>query len=195
MRWIPASILLASLAIATVPYTFPTGVPAKASQVNRNFEALDSLLSEQIDQVVELRQSLVAQTDSLRKDLAALRRKAVTDSIAIRSEMAADTGWRILNLPKGSVLGMVALPGPDGFLPGSDKIWQVVDSFGIVEGMPAVVPAPSVAAPPVVEAPVAVKTDSVQVATLSADTARPATVAVPAPAPSKSVFHWFVKVK
>lgn len=236
MRWIPASLLLSSLALAAVPYTLPIGVPAKASQVNRNFETLDSLIGDQIEQYTELRQTLVAQADSLRKDMNLLRMKVKSDSQEIaekvKSQFAADTGWKALNLPKGTVIGLLVAAGPDGFLPGSDKIWQQVESFGGIDGLPlplvvpavvpvAPTPAPVVPASAPAPTPAAVAVgDSASLAKTPADTvnasvaatapAAPAATPTPAPTPAppavaapaatvpavtKSVFHWYVKVK
>jgi hypothetical protein len=94
----------------------------------------------------------------------------------------------------GSVIGLLVAPGPDGFLPGSDNSWQVAESYGAIEGLPAL-PAP-VAPTPV--AVVAAPVDSVAaVAPAPADSAKPVVVAqaAPAPAPAKPVLRWYVKVK
>ena len=187
MRWIPASVLIASIAFATVPYTFPTGVPAKASQVNRNFEALDSLVNAQVERLAELREQLVAQSDSLRKELAALKQVGKSDSLAAVRAVPApsiDTSWKSGVLPKGSVIGLIAVAEPDGFLAGSDKTWQSVESYGAIEGLPQVVAATQATPAPKIDSAVAsVPADSLHAA--------PAT----APPAAKQVLHWFVKVK
>ena len=137
MRWIPASVLFASIALATVPYTFPAGVPAKASQVNRNFAALDSVLEAQVERLVELREALATQADSLRRELAEMRRKNRSDSLSlverIDRSIAADTGWMAGQIPKGAVMGLCAVADLDGFLPGSNRSWQLLDSSTVVE--------------------------------------------------------------
>ncbi len=191
MRWIPASIFLASVALATVPYTFPAGVPAKASQVNRNFEALDSMLASQTERLAALREQISAKTDSLQAQLAALRSASVAAPAAAAPAVPAAPvdSWKALALPVGSVIGLLVAPGADGFLPGSDNSWQVAESYGAIDGLPAL-PAP-VAAAPVVAAPA----DSAKaaVAPAPADTAKPVVVASAAPA--KPTLRWYVKVK
>lgn len=191
MRWIPASVFLASVALATVPYTFPAGVPAKASQVNRNFEALDSMLASQTERLAALREQISAKTDSLQAQLAALRSASVAAPAAAAPAVPAAPvdSWKALALPVGSVIGLLVAPGADGFLPGSDNSWQVAESYGAIDGLPAL-PAP-VAAAPVVAAPA----DSAKaaVAPAPADTAKPVVVASAAPA--KPTLRWYVKVK
>lgn len=177
MRWIPATVVLASAVLATVPYTFPAGVPAKASQVNRNFEALDSALASQNERLNWLRHQFAAQADSLKAELAALRQAKAEAPVA-----EAPKG---LELPLGTVIGLLTVPGPDGFLPGSDNSWQSVESYGAIDGLPTV----ASAQPPVVVAPATVDTSKVP-----ADTTAPA-VAVAAAAPSKPQLRWYVKVK
>jgi hypothetical protein len=189
MRWIPASLLLASMAaVATVPYSFSAGVPAKASQVNRNFEALDSLVASQIEQLNDLRDRLTTRVDGMRRDLDSLQAHSVPAVVAAPvavpvAASAPDTSWKAAVLPVGSVLGLTTAPGADGFLPGSNQTWQSVEAFGGIAGLPVVV-APA-AAPVDTAAP---KSDSA---------AAPAVASKPAPAQAaaKAVFHWFVKVK
>lgn len=199
MRWIPAFIFLASVALATVPYTFPAGVPAKASQVNRNFEAIDSMLESQTERLAALREQISAKTDSLQAQLAALRSASAAVPAAVAP--AAPVAAPAISLPVGSVIGLLVAPGADGFLPGSDNSWQVAESYGPIEGLPAL-PAPVAAVPaPVPAAPI----DSASAAAAAlapapvapADSAKPVVVAqaAPAPAPAKPVLRWYVKVK
>ncbi len=184
MRWISLSVLLASIAMAVVPYTFQSGVPAKAAQVNHNFEAMDSALTVQAERLAELRDQWMQQTDSLRRALASLGKKNRQDSLdwitRLHQELALDTIWKAALLPKGSVLGLLANPGADGFLPGSDKCWQWIDSFGVVLGAPTTVPAGQ--ASKIDTATKKAATDSVRIL--------PA-----APTTIKPVLRWYVKVK
>lgn len=209
MRWIPVSIFLASVAIAAVPFTFPAGVPAKASQVNRNFEALDSMLESQVERLAELREQVSAKTDSIQAQLAALRAASVSASAAPvpAAVPAAPVAAPAISLPVGSVIGLLVAPGPDGFLPGSDNSWQVAESYGAIEGLPAL---PASVAPVAVPVP-ATPTDSLAttatpapadsaasvVAPVAADTTKPVVVAeaAPASAPAKPTLRWYVKVK
>lgn len=193
MRWIPYFVFLASVTLAAVPYTFPAGVPAKASQVNRNFEAIDSMLESQTERLAALREQISAKTDSLQAQLAALR-SAATAPASAPAAPAAPVAAPAISLPVGSVIGLLVAPGPDGFLPGSDNSWQVAESYGPIDGLPL----PIVSAP-VPPAPVAAPdtTGTVAPAAAPADTAKPAVVAqaAPAPAPAKPVLRWYVKVK
>lgn len=202
MRWFPASFLLASMAaVAAVPYSFPAGVPAKATQVNRNFEVLDSLVTSQIEQLSNLRDQLVSRVEGLRKDLDSLQARPVQAPAAVVA--APDTSWKSSVLPIGAVLGLTTAPGADGFLPGSLQTWQSVEAFGGIGGLPAV---------SVVEAmtdTLAPKMDSVakpadslpSAATIPADTTQPVApvagpaMAAPVVAAAKPVFRWYVKVK
>lgn len=208
MRWIPVSIFLASVAFAAVPFTFPAGVPAKASQVNRNFEALDSMLASQAERLAELREQVSAKADSIQAQLAALRAASASAPAAPvpAAVPAAPVAAPAISLPVGSVIGLLVAPGPDGFLPGSDNSWQVAESYGAIEGLP-VLPAPvaPVAAAPVPVAPIdshatattpaPADSAAAAVAPAAADTTKPVVVAEAASAPAKPTLRWYVKVK
>lgn len=217
MRWIPASLLLASMAaVATVPFSFPAGVPAKATQVNRNFEVLDSLVTSQIEQLSDLRDVLVSRVDALRKDLDSLQARPAQATLA--GAAAPDTSWKSSVLPIGAVLGLTTAPGPDGFLPGSLQTWQSVEAFGGIRGLPSLSAVePLVAAVAPIRDTVSLPVDSLQaVATAPHDSLQPASTpvapvvdsaaatpspivapAIPAPiaTAAKPVFRWYVKVK
>lgn len=201
MRWIPASILICSIAaLATVPYSFPAGVPAKASQVNRNFEAIDSLVTAQIEMLAQLRENLVAKTDSLRKDVDALRANPVAAAPTVAAVQTPDTSWKALALPVGSVLGLTTAPGADGYLPGSNKTWQLAESFGGINGLPSLsplpVPAAVATAPADSQSPAVVAGNSDS--SVVAATVKPAVAVVAATAETtitKPTFRWYVKVK
>ncbi len=189
MRWIPALLLASATLLAAVPYSFRPGVPAKASQVNRNFEAIDSAVAAQFDQIAALRQVLLEKTEVLRQELAVLRAKAATlaiggDSAKVvpASAPAKDSAARVLELPKGAVIGLLAAPGSDGFLPGSELTWQSLETYGPVDGMPLTVLSAPV--PPTVP-------DTTGVARPAPDTAN---VSAPAAA-AKPKLYWYVKVK
>jgi len=191
MRWIPAFLLLASMAaVATVPYSFPAGVPAKASQVNRNFEALDSLVASQIEQLSDLRDRLTTRVDAMRRDLDSLQAHAfAAPVVALAAPSVPDTSWKAATLPVGAVLGLTTAPGTDGFLPGSRQTWQSVEAFGGIDGLPVMTAAA------VAES----ATSKVDSATAPADSLKPAVQSVSAApasgAAGKPVFRWYVKVK
>lgn len=201
MRWFPASFLLASMAaVAAVPYSFQAGVPAKATQVNRNFEVLDSLVTSQIEQLSDLRDQLVSRVEGLRKDLDSLQARPVQAPAAVAA--APDTSWKSSVLPIGAVLGLTTAPGADGFLPGSLQTWQSVEAFGGISGLPAVSvgEAMTTSLAPKMDS-VAKPADSLpSAATAPADTVVPAVASVPAisaprVAAAMPVFRWYVKVK
>jgi hypothetical protein len=196
MRWIPASLLLASMAaVATVPYSFPAGVPAKASQVNRNFEALDSLLTAQIEQVSDLRDRLTTRVDAMRRDLDSLQAHlapaAASPVVAPVATTAPDTSWKAAVLPVGSVLGLTTAPGPDGFLPGSGKTWQSVEAFGGISGLPT---GPVVSSSPAPDAAPIADSAAPKIDSATAPVAPAAATPAPAVA-AKPEFRWYVKVK
>lgn len=185
MRWIPALLLASATLLAAVPYTFQAGVPAKASQVNRNFESVDSAVAAQFDQIAALRQVLLEKTEVLRQELASLQAKAAAlatagDSAKAAPSPAKDTATRAPELPKGAVIGLLAEPAPDGFLPGSQQTWQSLETYGPVDGLPLA----ALSAPVAPTVP-----DTAGVARPASDTTKASASA------AKPKLRWYVKVK
>jgi len=119
---------LASLLMATVPNSFQPGTTISSAAVNANFSYLDSVTRAQANQISALTASLQSLQSKESSDSLAARAK-------IRSDSSAQAAFTLVNLPKGSVIGLLTAPGADGYLAGTNSTWILAAGQGSVNGV------------------------------------------------------------
>lgn len=128
-----AALVLAGVASGAADlWIFDKGMPARASEINANFQ--------EILRRLDTLNRMVREQSTLRDSLTVLRGKMRSDSLALSGELRGKIRADSLALSAGvllpgAVAGFLVAPDPDGYLPYSDRTWIFAAGQGTVNGV------------------------------------------------------------